>query len=541
MPFSNGDSARIAELVRQSVAEAMQSLPNRPTRFPLHPGGARGGVVGGGWQREDNWQCPRTSCRFSNFASRKACKVCGLSRHGTQATRAAAAQPKPTANSGGGHGQGRSSSKAGGGGASANPATNSRGRQPVLLAEFVRPPRGEAADGTASSSSVSRASSSARTTWADISEEDGETIVGKDNATVGQAQHHLPEGAAGRPSDSDEGPPAPGGDRQARLSELRAALKALQQQGIRAGTVVDSVQRDIDTLEKETADAKAKGEPNPHELVRAQSQFKKATAARAKLDTELDELYERFREEVDKKAAAIDAAEERVARSAAKLAAVKAALGNTAPSREAGDKIRGCAEKFKGIGPVLGEVLDVFLAEPSLQAHAAKVQQLRAALNGLADDTTDAARLLAPLASQKDPSQNEPPSEAKKEVAAADNAVAAAPSPASQPTLETPPPAVPTPPPPTATNSDGSAQTTEPRDQTAATTTRASRKADQFKGTASALVDDARKGAKAKSRRLAGGATAPMPVSGAEESDDDGDADDDPMGDADGNGDDSNL
>ncbi len=414
----------------------------------------------------------------------------------------------------------------------------------MVLGEFVRPPVGKAAD-KGTSATNSKTGTATRTTWADISEEDGETLVGKDvvdctgeSGVTVVPPNAPPAAAAAEDEDLDAVD-----DPQAKLTELRAAIKALQLQGIRAGNAIfDHAQREADNLVKDMAEAKAKrGEPRPIELVRAQAQLDKAVAARSRLDGELDDLYERFKDEVAKKTAAIDAAESRIERSADKVAKLKEALSGKAPPREAEDKIRSCSERFQGIGPALGELLDLFLAEPALQAHAEKVQHIRQALNGVADDACDAARILT----ARDAAAG--PASAGQTSRTADGNTSATAAPAATAQATAQPAGAPEPLPPAASGQAVAAEEPKgeqngdpPGDQQAATSTRASRKGAAITGTAASLLAEAKSKGKKNglkhhdtgtgAKKHAGGATAPVPV--PMPCDRGTGADDDPMVDA---------
>ncbi len=356
------------------VQEVLAQLAAKGQLANLDKLGPRGRPTGGADQRGGDWTCPRKPCGYINFARRHACHACGLSRRAT-ANGQPRGQQQPPRPSGATAKPGKNGTSGGGGGVTANRTYSSVVRQPVQLQEFIRRPGERAAECMPSGSN---SSPSARQTWADISEEDPTTVVGNG----GQAAADKP-----KPHEDADAADAEANETEDSLEHLRSklakrkeVLELMDSVGYKKGEAAyDSACQEIETLTAQIAERDPKREkPYAVALLHAQKALDRATNARAKLDTALDEIIKDYEAKLEQHVDKVAAADERVALHSKKVADLKESIGPRPPPRElGGGEPIGCCKPDPG---VLGRPLHHLRArqgQPRVQRARGQSGELR--------------------------------------------------------------------------------------------------------------------------------------------------------------------
>ncbi len=400
MPAGNDARMATTEDIVQAVLDKLDAqgkVPGKPRGMPQRrPGAAH-------VDRGDDWTCPRRTCGFFNFGRRKTCRECGLARWGTQpglqrgqsATKGSAAAAAPA--KGGG-------SSGGGGGVAASRSYAAVARQPAQPHEFVRRP-GEGP--TVSTPARPNSQPGVKSTWADITEDDPSTVVGKHQKQKGNGEVDEKRDADDVvPGDTDiKGDDDELEGLRSKLAKRKEVLDFMAQRGFDdKDESYASARKDVDALASKIAALEPKREkPYAVALLHAQKALDRANAARTKLDSALDELNREYEERLEQHAEKVVAADERVALHSKRVADLKASIGPQPPPRELGGNLLGAADSIQKCSTTLAAVFELAQANPAYGEHVGKVEGCKNLLNELHKLLVDSGGALRPDASAAPP------------------------------------------------------------------------------------------------------------------------------------------
>ncbi len=379
MPGGGDARGASTEVIVQAVLKQLEAqgrladMPRGAVRG--RPGGDRG-------SRGEDWTCPRKACGFLNFARRQSCRECGLSRKGTQSGQRGQPPARSIASTSGSSGGG--SGGGGGGGVSAGRTYAMAARKPAQLHEFIRRPGERPTDCMPARQNLQQGD---KTSWADISEDDPSTVVGK-NLLQREGEEFVDK--KGNEDTSPEVADAKGDDDdleglRAKLAKRKEVVDFLARQGYGENEVtLVSARKEVEELTaKITALDPKKEKPFEIALLHAQRALNRANAARSKLDTALEEINREYEERLDQHAEKVVAADERVALHSRRVAELKEQIGPRPPPRELGGNLLGAASSIQECSSTLAVVFELAQANPAYNEHVGKVEGCKSLLNKL--------------------------------------------------------------------------------------------------------------------------------------------------------------
>ncbi len=239
-----------------------------------------------------------------------------------------------------------------------------------------------------------------KTTWADISEDDPNTVVGKNLLQKGSDKaDEKGKNEDEVPEDSD----AKGEENEleslrAKLARRKEVLDFMAQEGYdESEDTYVNTRKEVENLTSKLAALDPKKEkPYAIALLHAQRALDRANAARNKLDTALDELNRDYEERLEQHAEKVVAADERVALHSKRVAELKESIGPRPPPRELGGNLLGAADSIQKCSSILAVVFELAQANPAYNEHVGKVEGCKNLLNELHKLLVDSGGALRP-------------------------------------------------------------------------------------------------------------------------------------------------
>ncbi len=242
----------------------------------------------------------------------------------------------------------------------------------------------------------SNSTPSARQTWADISEDDPSTVVG----SSGQVTSDKPKSQDETDTANAEADDAEDSvDRlREKLARRKEVVELMANVGYKKGEAAfDSASQEVETLTAQIAERDPKREkPYAVALLHAQKALDRATNARAKLDTALDEFVKEYEDKLEQLIEKMAAAEERIELHAKKVADLKASIGPQPPPRELGGNLLGAAGQIQAYSADLSVLFQLAKSNPSYSEHVAKVENCEGLLTALHKVLVDSGGALSP-------------------------------------------------------------------------------------------------------------------------------------------------